>query len=343
MRTTTTGTQRLTRIACLSVAILFPIHIYAAQLAPNIQALPATDIVVAPNSSTGGVDLRFSTITWNSGDGPIELVAGETGGDRQNIYQNIYQTDGSIIQTLAGTFVWHPLHGHFHFEDYAIYTLQPVDAPGGSARIGSKTTFCIMDTTLIDRRLPNAPKKKVYDQCGQVKQGMSVGWGDKYGAHLAGQEIDITGLPDGDYSLTIEADPKNRLVETNDADNTSCVLVRLSVSTQSVEILNDSGCDPAPPPGGGGEVVINSIDPDILQRGHLTPVTITGSGFAQGMDPVFENGSGPAPIVTDVQVSSDGQTIQAIVTAKSGGPPRAVTWDLRIGDAILPASFTVVP
>ena len=34
-----------------------------------------------------------------------------------------------------------------HFNDYALYTLQPVNAPGGSLRTGAKTTFCVMDTS----------------------------------------------------------------------------------------------------------------------------------------------------------------------------------------------------
>ena len=309
------------------------------ELKPNIEAFPARDIIVSPNG-TGGVELRFSTLTWNSGDGPIELIAGETGSEnRQNIYQRVHLEDGSFYDRLAGTFVWHPSHAHFHFDDYAIYTLQPVDAPGGSARSSSKTTFCIMDTDLINRRLPNAPKRAVFDQCGNVIQGMSVGWGDEYGWHLPGQEIDLTGLPDGDYSLTIEADPLNRLVETNDADNTSCVLLRISVTNMTVDVLNDGSCDTTP---GGGDVTVTGISPDVMSRGSVTAVTITGSGFEPGMVPVFENGSGPSPRVSGVVVH-DSSTITATVTSKSGGPQRSSVWDVRVGTGVLVGGFTVLP
>src|SRR4030095_4877779 len=110
---------------------------------------------------------------------------------------------------LAGTFVWHPDHNHFHFQEYALYTLNPVNAPGASGRQSYKTSFCVMDTTKVDARLPGAPKRPVYSACNAVKQGMSVGWGDTYRYYLAGQAIDLTGNPDGQYELTVDIDPEN--------------------------------------------------------------------------------------------------------------------------------------
>ena len=73
---------------------------------------------------------------------------------------------------------------------------------------------------------------------------MSVGWGDRYPYYLAGQAIDVTDLPDGDYQLTIEVDPKNRLLETNDADNTSTLSLRISVSDGTVEELSNGESGP---------------------------------------------------------------------------------------------------
>ena len=174
------------------------------------------------------------------GDGPLDLHAGETdtGSSRQNVYQRVYLSNGGFDDRLAGTFVWHPLHNHFHFEDYAIYTLQPVNAPGGSQRIGSKTTFCIIDTTPVNTSLPGAPPTPVYTTCGPAIQGMSVGWGDTYGRQLPGQLVDFTGNPSGDYKLTIEIDPKKRLIETNDGDNISCVLLRINAVDKTVTVLD---------------------------------------------------------------------------------------------------------
>ena len=197
------------------------------QLRPNIQTFPASDLAVA-TTATGGKEIRFTTMTWNSGNGKLELWAGETGPAGQNVYQRVYLDNGTYFDNLAGTFEYHAAHMHFHFEDYAFYSLQPVNAPGASQRTGQKTTFCLMDTTKVNTRLPGAPNKPFYGGCGDVTQGMSVGWGDRYGSYLEGQSIDITGNPDGLYRLIIDADPENRLLETDDSDNASCVLVSIT-------------------------------------------------------------------------------------------------------------------
>jgi hypothetical protein len=307
------------------------------ELLPNLRAFPASDIAVVPVFPEG-TELRFSTLTWDNGDGPLEVVAGETGSAGRNIYQRVYLDGGGLYDHLAGTFVWHEAHNHIHFDDYALYTLQPVDAPGGSKRTSAKTTFCIMDTIRIDRRLPNAPKKPNYTTCNGDMQGMDVGWGDEYGYWLAGQQIDLTGLPDGDYSLTIEVDPKNHLVEIDESDNTSCVLLRISVTNRSVEILDGSGCgEPA-----SGEVMITAIDPDVVNKGTVTLVTITGSGFAAGIEVLFEGAGKPQPKATGVTVVNEG-TITANVTVKNGGRAQTRVWNVRVGSDILPGGFTVEP
>jgi hypothetical protein len=323
------------------VAMMLPlIPIASAQqvleLKPNLQPFPAGNLAIVQDLS-GAKQLVFSATTWNNGDGPLVLVADEPDrtAEKQNVYQRVFLSDGTFYDRLAGTFVWHPSHNHFHFEDYALYTLQRFDAPGGSERTSAKTSFCIMDTTKVDTRLPGAPKKPVYVTCGNVMQGMSVGWGDTYGSQLAGQSIDLTDLPDGDYKLIIEADPKNRLLEINDSDNTSCVLLRITNLTLNVL---DAGCSST-----GSAVVVSSITPDTAPQGSLIPVTITGSGFAAGMGVSFENGSGARPVASNVTVV-DSTTITATVTVKTGGGPRSDrVWDVRVGSGILPNGFTVQP
>ena len=46
--------------------------------------------------------------------------------------------------------------------------------------------------------------------------GLSIGWADYYGSTLPGQELDIRGLPDGRYCLRNEADPADRLDESDE-------------------------------------------------------------------------------------------------------------------------------
>ncbi len=220
----------------MAVGLLFiggfaPLAWAVTENKPDITPFPATDIRTVTES--GKLYLRFSTLSWNKGLGPLELIAGpiDKRNKKQVIFQRIYSSDSSYRDVRAGSFVWHVGHNHFHFDDYALYTLQLASAPGASDRTSAKTTFCVMDTTRVDIQLPGAPQSAIYKTCGKTKQGMSVGWGDKYGYQLAGQAIDITGLPNGDYNLKIEIDPRNHLVELNESDNISNVLLRLTDGT----------------------------------------------------------------------------------------------------------------
>jgi hypothetical protein len=198
-------------VVALPLAASFPVY-GAEELRPNLIALPADDIKLV-ESFSGKVELRFATTSWNAGNGPLQIRAGETGQDRngsyrQNVYQDIFYDDGSTSQRLMGTFVWHPAHNHFHVEGYAVYGLQKDGSKGKSKRTSEKTSFCLMDTDLVDGSLPGSPGAATYATCGNEIQGISVGWGDKYRSHLAGQEIDVSELANGLYRLTLEIDPK---------------------------------------------------------------------------------------------------------------------------------------
>lgn len=229
-------------VAAASGAFFFVRNSHATTpLLPDLRALPASDLRIS-TPSDGHTYLLLSATTWN-GDEALELVggAGDPLTGKQPVYQRVYNSDGSSTLYLAGSFEFHPAHNHVHFTDYALYTLQPVDAPGGSARTSSKTTFCIIDTTRV-KRLPGSPKRPVYTTCSSTVQGMSKGWGDTYPYYLAGQAIDISGLPDGDYRLTIEADYKNRIIEGDDSNNMSTLNLRLEGGT--VRVLDKKGGGP---------------------------------------------------------------------------------------------------
>jgi len=87
-------------------------------------------------------------------------------------------------------------------------------------------------------------------------------------------------------------------------------------------------------------VIIESITPATIKPGTSIDVVITGSGFTAGLAVGFENGSGPAPVVSNVVVV-DAYTIRAKVTVKSGGGKQTRYWDLRVGSALRLRAFTV--
>jgi Lysyl oxidase len=193
-----------------------------------------------------------------------------------------------------------------------------------------------MDTTKVNTSLPGAPSNAVYSSCGATLQGMSVGWGDTYGAHLSGQELDFTNNADGIYELKIEIDPRNLLVESNKDDNTSCVLLDIR-KPSTVTVLDFSGnCS-----------TVQSITPGSAAVGTSVQVTIKGYGFTPGMGVAFESGNGSRPVASNVQLVSDTtglDTITATVTVpykKQLG--RDPVWDLRVGSGgVLRDAFRVV-
>jgi Lysyl oxidase/IPT/TIG domain len=308
-------------------------------LLPNLAPLPASEISVVQDTTNNKTLLRFAAVNTNVGAGPLELRAGGIDGTGQQVFQRIYRSDGSFYDRLAGTMTYHPQHNHFHFNNFARYTLTSVANTSGSGQTSEKTSFCVEDTTQIDLSLPGAPRSGVYTTCNPDVQGLSVGWGDRYGPSLDGQSIDITGDPEGDYHLTIETDPASssdatdgvagQLLEANENDNVSCIRLHINPAARTVQAL-----------GICGRVEVTSITPNSIQAGTSVAVTITGSGFSAGMAVGFENGTGGAPVVSNVKVLSS-TTITATVTAKKGGGKQVRVWDLRVGSGTLIRAFTI--
>jgi hypothetical protein len=146
------------------------------------------------------------------------------------VFQRIYQADGGSRDQLAGEFVYHPGHGHIHFEGFATYDLVLTDASGNVVASGGKTSFCLInirqplsdataDAGLVHGRGGNS--------CGNI-QGISTGYSDVYSASLDDQWIDVTDVADGQYYLEITTDPENNIQETDETNNTARVLVTIN-------------------------------------------------------------------------------------------------------------------
>jgi hypothetical protein len=304
-----------------------------SDLLPNMRPAEALDVRLQ------GTELLFSTFSYNIGDGPLEIQGGDIGNGVQNVDQIIYRSDGSSYGRRAGTFEYHAAHAHIHFSNYATYMLQPVNAPGASAREGHKTTFCLMDTDKAPAPYASSAGAR-YTQCDSVTQGISVGWGDKYSWYLVDQDIDVSDLPSGDYTLTIEIDPNNNIQETNDTDNTSMIYVNLDFANGVATVIDEPGDPNEPPP---AEVTVFSVSPDTGTKNSSVPITIEGSGFFDGMPVYFEGSKGREPSISVTSVSSDGTSIEAVVKIPKGGPKRDVSWDLRVGQGRKSNAFTVTP
>ncbi len=187
-----------------------------------------------------GNTLHFGQATPNIGLGPMQLVGGpDLGNGSQIVYQRIFQdmTLKTYIDVEAGTFTYHPEHGHIHFDDYTRYSLRQalpdtngdgIPEVGDVVAGGQKTSFCLVDVQVYDATLPNASPVASPYACGTTQQ-ISVGWEDVYEPTTPGQQIDITGLPPGQYWLEAVVDPDNHLKEANKNNNVGRVLITLGL------------------------------------------------------------------------------------------------------------------
>jgi phosphohistidine phosphatase SixA len=213
----------------------------ATLLLPDLLTLPPSGLVIEVDSAGNRKLLRLTNSVYNHGLGPLELsgVSDESSG-KTSVTQRIYAAGGSIEEQLAGEFVFHLGHDHWHFENFARYELWSL-APGGDldslVAFTGKVSYCLRDNTPAGD--PASAPVPVYTSCDGDLQGISTGWIDIYEFDLAGQVVDISSVPDGVYALRSIADPDNQLRELDDANNAAMVYIQ--ISADQVRIIEDAG------------------------------------------------------------------------------------------------------
>ncbi|HWY76108.1 MAG TPA: immunoglobulin domain-containing protein, partial [Verrucomicrobiae bacterium] len=172
--------------------------------------------------------IRFSTQTENSGN--ADLYFGNPASNP--------------------LFVWAPCHAHYHFQNYMSYRLR--NSNGKIAAIGLKVGFCILD---VFRWNPNSAPNASYT-CSN--QGIQQGWGDLYDSSLDGQWIDITGLPPGNYTIELEANPQGIILESNYGNNLTTVPI--AIGNPNAPPLNDNFANAQALLGGFASVPGNNVN-----------------------------------------------------------------------------------
>ncbi|HEV2123021.1 MAG TPA: lysyl oxidase family protein, partial [Chloroflexota bacterium] len=192
----------------------------------------------------------------NRGTGPLELYPVHepcgTGGTK--VFQRLYVdantngfergTDTAFHDQYAGCMEYHAQHRHWHFENFAKYSLHPITTTSGAEQLGTaikespKVSFCMVDTLRKDPSLTGSPAQKYYTECGRTSTlGISIGWSDVYGETLSGRYFEISGVPDGAYCIASTADPAvstsvdGLLVESNNSNNSASTRVQLAGTT----------------------------------------------------------------------------------------------------------------
>jgi hypothetical protein len=210
----------------------------AADRLPDLGMARLRDFSIDTTTRPGRRLLRFTTIIVNIGAGPFETIGrrSSTATTQMTVTQRIHNSAGSYreVSTPAVMFWSGDGHDHWHVRDVEAYRLIRLDN-GRRVGTGAKHGFCYFDNTAYRLWLAGAPSTPVYGGCGaagdlQVTTGLSVGWGDLYPAGIAFQWIDITGLRSGRYRLRATADPANWFAETNNANNSTWVNIKLTGS-----------------------------------------------------------------------------------------------------------------
>ena len=302
------------------------------ELRPNVRALPPREIAML-NDTT----MKFSATSWNAGKGKLEIVprnpfTDPTGTTRQPVDQRIYCSDGSNYLRPAGNAEYHPTHNHVHFNDYANYILEEDTASPQNPRKGTKTTFCIMDTTGVNAQLNRASASGAFAWCptqepGFDKQGMSVGWGDTYHSGLSGQSIAIGDLAPGMYRLRHVFDPKSLLREMNEGDNESCRRVEIGDGGNGRTVADRGPCTPVPVPR------IDSISRATQPHNTCKTLTIFGANLVPELRVTFVGGTGPIPNMKKTTFVAAGNYIKGTVCvprASNGNLGSSPVWDVRV-------------
>jgi hypothetical protein len=172
--------------------------IYDETLAPT-----ACDVIEGGVTPGDHRTLRITVNTPNIGD--ADLFVGDP-----NLHADP-NGDGDYSDS-DGLFELATCHRHFHFRNYALYELYPINPDGSLGPVieSAKRGFCMID--VAPYQTPgSSPKSWVYRSCGAVgragNQGISTGWADQYYKWLQGQYFVIDGVAPGRYLVRVYVNP----------------------------------------------------------------------------------------------------------------------------------------
>lgn len=204
--------------------------------------------------------LRFSNGIANTGAGHWRMrpeVVGSGSDVVQNAIQEILDADGNVVdEKPVSQYEFHVEHDHWHIDRVALFQIRS-GSPTGPIVGGNsiKVTFCLIDWYKLDDN-PAFPERS-YFHCGAERQGISPQWVDQYHQATDGQELDITGMPAGDYYLVSTSNPDGNFVESDTTNNTAWVQFRLSRPNKGNAQLAVVGHSPCDSPGLCGEQKTN--------------------------------------------------------------------------------------
>jgi hypothetical protein len=220
-------------------------------------------------AGSGRYKLRFGTIVWNVGNGPLDVRAdGRVGDIMNNLNQVVHTRDGGARQHVPeGSFAFYAGdgHSHWHVSRFVVVSLFPTfsiasgdEGPTYTERGLRKIGFCLTDLVRAPAALRPANSARSIgfpvSGCGErsstsLRMGISVGYGDDYKPFFNHQTVDITGLPSGIYRLCVTVNENGMWLEQDAENNSAWVDIDLNSDTRRFQTVatGTSGCNaPAP-------------------------------------------------------------------------------------------------
>lgn len=245
---------RLRGLAAALLGALLLLLVPSAWAAPPAPAAPEAATLRYPDLSviippgrmsvvgTGaGRVFQYTHNTFNGGPGPLVIQPAYNASSGAYLgTQYVYALEAGrwTLQrrvSVAGGFIFHAAHGHFHFPfaRFGLYAVGSDGRPGRPVTVSAKNGFCIHDSFLHAPDLPNAGDLGNLGSCADPTsiQGLNIGAVDEYDRSDPGQSISLAGVPDGTYWLRAVVDPDDFLAESDESNNETDVLVRISGNT----------------------------------------------------------------------------------------------------------------
>jgi hypothetical protein len=207
-------------------------------LLPDLRVMPPADLTILGSRAAGNLRLKFTTVVWNDGDGPLEVRgAHDESTGVLHVTQSVHLENGEVVPgPPVGTFDFEHRHGHLHLQGFARYELWSIGDDGQTLAleaVNPKVGFCLMDNLPIDH--DRVPAEPVYTGCVAEVQGISAGYGDLYAAELFEQDLNVSHLPDGRYRLVNVANPDGVIRERDTRNNAAAVELVLADGTVARE------------------------------------------------------------------------------------------------------------
>jgi hypothetical protein len=185
-----------------------------------------------------GTKLGFASATDNVGDGPVWIRGSRATADARMATRQLVRLSDGTVRTYDDVgrlrYTPSPTHTHWHVLDFQRYELRSLE--GNLIVRDRKSGFCLADHYgLAARRVLSFGGASFLGNCAQgnpavlsVEQGTSPGYTDLYPPHFHGQNLELRGVPAGDYVLVHRANPENLLEELDYTNNAASIRIRLT-------------------------------------------------------------------------------------------------------------------